>query len=91
MAAQLRGHWAGLSKSSDEVFVKTQNGHLVGMSKSRDDLGNEISGEMVGICKISRSLFSVMLDTARQRFGTTCHVDYECPFQNWRLDRSFIL
>ncbi|MCH8257829.1 MAG: phosphocholine cytidylyltransferase family protein [Proteobacteria bacterium] len=68
---------SGLSKSSDEVFVETQNGHLVAMSKNRDHLGSEISGEMVGICKISRSLFSVMLDTAEQRFPTTRHVDYE--------------
>ncbi len=68
---------ARLSKSSDEVFVETQHGHLVAMSKNRDHLGSEISGEMVGICKISRSLFSVMLDTAERRFGTTRHMDYE--------------
>ena len=68
---------AGLSNSSDEVFVETQNGHLVAMSKNRDHLGDEISGEMVGICKISRPLFSVMLDKAEQRFVTTRHMDYE--------------
>ncbi len=68
---------AGLSNSSDEVFVETLNGHLVAMSKNRDHLGDEISGEMVGICKISRPLFSVMLDTAEQRFVTTRHMDYE--------------
>ena len=68
---------AGLSNSSDEVFVETQNGHLVAMSKNRDHLGDEISGEMVGICKISRPIFSVMLDTAEQRFVTTRHMDYE--------------
>ncbi|MEO2035281.1 MAG: LicD family protein, partial [Planctomycetaceae bacterium] len=39
--------------------------------------GDEISGEMVGICRISRPLFSVMLDIAEQRFVTTRHLDYE--------------
>ena len=68
---------SALSKSSDEVFVETRAGELVAMSKNRDHLGDEILGALVGICKISRSLFSVMLSTAEQRFLTTRHMDYE--------------
>jgi len=68
---------AGFSESSDECFVETRNGRLVAISKNRESLGSEVSGELVGICRISRSLFSVMLETAEQRFGTTRHMDYE--------------
>ena len=68
---------AGFSNSSDEVFVETQDGLLVAMSKNRGHLGDEILGELIGICKISRPLFSVMLNTAERRFRTTLHMDYE--------------
>ena len=68
---------AGLSNSSDEVFVETRNRRLVAMSKNRDRLGSEVPGELVGISKISRSLFSVMLDLAAGRFRSTRHMDYE--------------
>ena len=68
---------AGFSDTSDECFVETQNGHLVAISKKRESLGTEVRGEMVGICKISRSLFSVMIDAAEQHIQTTRHVDYE--------------
>lgn len=68
---------AGFSKTSDECFVETRNGSLVAISKNRESLGAGLRGEMVGICKISRSLFSAMLETAEQRFAKTLHVDYE--------------
>ncbi len=68
---------AGISGSSDECFVETRNGRLVAISKNRESLGTEISGELVGISRISSLLFSVMLETAEQRFSTTRHVDYE--------------
>ncbi len=68
---------AGFSNTSDECFVETQNGRLVAISKNRESLGAEVRGEMVGICKISPALFSLMLDTAEQRFRTTRHLDYE--------------
>lgn len=67
----------GFSNTSDECFVETRQGRLVGISKSRQGLGAEVQGEMVGICRISRSLFRKMLDTAEQRFHTTRHSDYE--------------
>jgi 2-aminoethylphosphonate-pyruvate transaminase len=68
---------SGFSNSSDEVFVETRDGRLVDMSKIRKRLGSEVSGEIVGISKISRSLFALMLDTAAKRFHTTRHMDYE--------------
>ena len=68
---------ARFSKTSDECLVETRNGRLVAISKNRESLGSEVRGEMVGICKISPSLFSAMLEMAEQRFGTTRHVDYE--------------
>ena len=68
---------AGLSNTSDECFVETQDGHLVAISKNREGLGSEVPGELVGICKISQLLFSVMLKTAERHFPTTRHVDYE--------------
>jgi choline kinase len=68
---------AGFSNTSDECFVETQNGHLVAISKERESLGSEVTGEMVGICKISRSLFRMMVDKAGERFNTTRHLNYE--------------
>jgi 2-aminoethylphosphonate-pyruvate transaminase len=68
---------AGFSDTSDECFVETQGGDLVAISKTRQDLGTEVNGELVGICKISQSLFSEMIRTAEQRFCRSRHVAYE--------------
>jgi 2-aminoethylphosphonate-pyruvate transaminase len=57
--------------------VETKAGNLVSISKTRQDLGTEVKGELVGICKISLSLFSEMIRTAEQRFCHTRHVAYE--------------
>ena len=67
----------GFSDSSDECFVETRNGSLVVISKNRASLGSEVTGELVGICKISQLLFAVMLDTARQHFRASRHLSYE--------------
>jgi choline kinase len=68
---------SGFSNSSDECFVETHDCCLVTISKDRKSLGTEVRGEMVGISKISPSLFSVMLEMAEQRFRSTRHMDYE--------------
>ena len=68
---------ADVSGTHDEVYAETNGGCLVAMSKDRADLGSEVTGEFVGISKISRSLFSVMLDAAEQCFRTTRHMSYE--------------
>ena len=68
---------SGFSNSSDECFVETRDGRLVAISKDRESLGSEVRGEMVGISRISQSLFGVMCIAAEQRFQTTRHMDYE--------------
>lgn len=68
---------AGFSNSSDECFVETRNGSMVMISKDRASLGSEVTGELVGISKISRSLFAKMLDTAEEHFLTSRHLSYE--------------
>jgi choline kinase len=68
---------AGFSNSSDECFVESKNGDLLKISKNRQSLGSEVRGELVGISKISRDLFTTMLTIAEDRFKTTRHMDYE--------------
>jgi len=68
---------AGFSNSSDECYVETRNGNLFVISKDRASLGLEVTGELVGICKISRRLFAMMLETAEERFPATRHLSYE--------------
>ncbi len=68
---------AGFSNTSDEYFVESRNGDLLTISRNRESLGAEVRGEMVGICKISYSLFSQMLPTSDYRFQTTRHLGYE--------------
>jgi choline kinase len=68
---------SGFSNSSDECFVETRDDRLVAISKDRESLGSEVPGEMVGISRISHSLFCVMIAAAEQRFRTTRHVNYE--------------
>ena len=58
---------SGFTGSGDEVFVELAAGRLVDMSKDRNELG-EISGELVGITKISTALFEQMLATAEDLF-----------------------
>ena len=68
---------AGFSNTCDEYFVQTRNGGLIDISKDRASLGLEVRGEMVGISKISFSLFSTMLDRVEERFRATRHLGYE--------------
>ena len=70
---------SGPTGAGDEVWVATENGKLVAMSKDRQALGNQhhISGELVGICRISPPLFRVMLRAAECAFADTLHYDYE--------------
>ncbi len=72
----------GFSQTSDAVFVASRSGYLQGMSKDQKALAEEapdceIKGELVGISKISRELFSIMIEAAMVRFRTTRHMDYE--------------
>lgn len=71
---------SGPTGAGDEVFVSTRDGNLAGMSKHADALGGddaEITGELVGISKISRPLFRIMRRIAEQAFAGSLHFDYE--------------
>jgi len=68
---------SGFTGSGDEVFVETIEKQLVFMSKDRTLLGNEPTGELVGISKISRSLFTEMIDFSTREFKKSLLIDYE--------------
>jgi 2-aminoethylphosphonate-pyruvate transaminase len=68
---------SGPSDAGDEVLVSTREGRLVNMSKLRTELGGEIAGELVGISKISFSLFRLMQRTAVKIFERSLRYDYE--------------
>ena len=68
---------SGPTNAGDEVYVETSGETLVAMSKNKADLGNQIAGELVGISKISQSLFHRMLQQAELMFETSLKVDYE--------------
>ena len=59
---------SGFTQSADEVFVETDAaGNLVNMSKDRSVLGDNVTGELVGITKVSTTLLNVMLATSEPR------------------------
>ncbi|MBT8078007.1 MAG: phosphocholine cytidylyltransferase family protein [Gammaproteobacteria bacterium] len=64
------------TNSGDEVFVETRDDLLVAMSKDRSQLGS-IAGELVGITRVSKRLFEIMIDIAEAAFRSTLHYDYE--------------
>ena len=64
------------TNSSDEVFVETRDDMLVAMSKDKSQLAG-IAGELVGITRISKSLFDVMISIAEDAFRSSLHYDYE--------------
>lgn len=68
---------SGETLSGDEVYVETRGGCLLDMSKDRSSLGEEVSGELVGITKVSVPLFERMLEVAARQFESSLHVDYE--------------
>lgn len=68
---------AGRSDAGDEVYVATRENCLRAMSKDRSLLGDDITGELVGISKISAGLFDRMLDIARDAFDKDLMFDYE--------------
>jgi 2-aminoethylphosphonate-pyruvate transaminase len=46
---------SGPTGATDEVWVEAPDGRLTGLSKQADDL-SQVSGELVGIVKVSRAL-----------------------------------
>jgi choline kinase len=67
---------SGPTRAGDEVFVQARKGTLESMSKNRSELG-DVSGELVGISKISSPLFGIMNDWARDQFRHSLMIDYE--------------
>ena len=74
---------SGPTDAGDEVYVLTdatdnrRPGKLLDMSKDRQALGGEVSGELVGISKISTALFGIMQRIAAAAFQESLHFDYE--------------
>lgn len=70
---------SGPTGAGDEVWVSTDDGNLTGMSKDVDSLGGALSvtGELVGICKISSALFKSMSAIAESAFASSLFFDYE--------------
>lgn len=67
---------SGPTGAGDEVYVEAPEGSLVNMSKQRGKLGS-VAGELVGISRISRGLYSRMCMIAERAFATSLHFDYE--------------
>ncbi len=65
-----------LTGSHDEVFIETDGDRLVAMAKDRGRLGS-VSGELVGITKVSTTLYAHMLRHAQSQFANDLNVDYE--------------
>lgn len=67
---------SGETLAGDEVYVETNGKLIVSMSKNKNKL-KQITGEFVGISKISFSLFESLLKEADRQFKTTLKRDYE--------------
>lgn len=67
---------SGRSDAGDEVYIDSDDGLLRTMSKNRQELRG-ITGELVGICKISLPLFQVMKQEAELAFRDGLHVSYD--------------
>ena len=61
---------SGPTKSSDEVYVASENGKVVNISKDKEKIRN-LAGELVGISKISLSLYRKMLKNSLIQFEKT--------------------
>ena len=70
---------SGATHAGDEVYVATRDGLLVDMSKNRASLAatddTEVTGELVGICKISVPLFDDMQQIAAMAFADSLYFD----------------
>ncbi|MEX1993652.1 MAG: phosphocholine cytidylyltransferase family protein [Steroidobacteraceae bacterium] len=68
---------SGPTGAGDEIYVATRDGMLTGMSKRRADLNGDITGELVGITRVSEGLFSLMCRIAEAAFCRSLMFDYE--------------
>lgn len=68
---------SGPTGAGDEVYVAAPDGRLLGMSKDPGQLGAPVSGELVGISRVSASLYGIMLELAARAFESSLFYDYE--------------
>jgi len=68
---------SGPTKSGDEVFVAAKDERLVGMAKEPGALTAPMLGELVGISRVSRKLFRVMVAWMDRMVRQTLMLDYE--------------
>jgi len=71
---------SGFTQSNDEVYVESEGGLLKNLSKNRENLSS-VDGELVGIWKISKNLFDVLLDHHGEAKDATTK-DYEIAIAN---------
>ena len=67
---------SGFTNSGDEVYVETENDKITDMSKDKSKLNN-ITGELVGISKISYRMFKEMINNSEEYFKSDLNLDYE--------------
>ncbi len=67
---------SGKTDSGDEVYVETDGERISGLSKNAAEL-RSITGELVGISRISLSLYQNMIQTAESLFRESLKVEYE--------------
>jgi len=67
---------SGYTNTGDEVYVETEADKLVNMSKEKSKL-NTISGELVGLSKVSIELFTEMKKFSEKKFKNSLLSDYE--------------
>ena len=67
---------SGTTHSGDEVYVHAPEGKLVMMSKVLEEVP-DITGELVGVSKISYQLFRKIIPVAEKLFQETLKVEYE--------------
>jgi len=68
---------SGPTGAGDEVWVRTRRDRLVAMSKDRDALDGPVTGELVGITRLSRDFFDVLMDLALARLRRNPMLEYE--------------
>lgn len=68
---------SGPTAAGDEVFVTTRDGLLVNMAKDPARLAGPVTGELVGISKISAPLFARLRALAAAAFARSLLYDYE--------------
>ncbi len=67
---------SGFTYSDDEVFISTRDNQVLRLSKNREELEN-VSGEMVGICKISKEMGLALANAAEHLLQLDPNIPYD--------------